>query len=225
MFPEAVLLAGPAPGWQARAMSSDPPTVVHLGAESLDEATDALCDAFRDYPVMRFVLKDAGEDYTRRLRALVAFFTDSRLARGYPVLGLRRDGRLLAAANVNPSHRRAAPRSLREHRDRLDATIGEAAVRRYEAFAASGDPFEPAEPHVHLGMIGVRREAQGQGLARVLLERVHALSAADPESVGVTLTTEMPGNVALYEHFGYTVRGHARLDELESWSMFRPDPR
>ena len=41
---------------------------------------------------------------------------------------------------------------------------------------------------------------------------------------GVTLTTEDPSNVPLYEHFGYQVVGHARVAPgLESWGFFRHD--
>ena len=34
--------------------------IVHPGLERFDEVVETLCDAFRDYPVMRFVLGDAG---------------------------------------------------------------------------------------------------------------------------------------------------------------------
>jgi hypothetical protein len=37
----------------------------------------------------------------------------------------------------------------------------------------------------------------------------------------VSLTTEVPQNVRLYEHFGYEVVGHARVSpELETWGLF-----
>jgi hypothetical protein len=52
---------------------------------------------------------------------------------------------------------------------------------------------------------------------------VHALSRDDPESGGVSLSTENPRNVALYEHVGYVVRGHAIVSpELETWALYRP---
>ena len=36
--------------------------------------------------------------------------------------------------------------------------------------------------------------------------------------------TEDAGNVALYEHLGYEVTGHAIVaPELETWNFFRPD--
>ncbi len=73
-------------------------------------------------------------------------------------------------------------------------------------------------------MIGVRRRAQGQGLAGRLLDRVHTLSAADDRSRGVTLTTEVASNVGLYERFGYHVVGTADVaSAFTTWAMYRPD--
>ena len=80
------------------------------------------------------------------------------------------------------------------------------------------------EPHIHLNMIGAVRSIQGEGFGRALLEAVHAYSADDPASSGVTLTTETPANASLYEHFGYTLVGEARIgDAFKSWGFYRPD--
>jgi ribosomal protein S18 acetylase RimI-like enzyme len=95
---------------------------------------------------------------------------------------------------------------------------------RFAAFAASGERFTPREPHYYLGMIGVLPELQGRGLARLILDEVHALSENDPGSTGVLLTTETERNLPLYERFGYTVIGRAEVEDLISWSLFRPDP-
>ena len=46
--------------------------VERLSRENAAEAIDALCAAFVDYAVMRFVLVDAGDAYEDRLRALIA---------------------------------------------------------------------------------------------------------------------------------------------------------
>jgi GNAT superfamily N-acetyltransferase len=74
-------------------------------------------------------------------------------------------------------------------------------------------------------MIGVRAGFKGSGLGRRLLERVHHHSPEVAGSEGVSLHTEDPGNVPLYEHFGYEVTGRGRVaPELETWTLFRPDP-
>lgn len=200
---------------------------IRLSAERFDEVVAAFCDAFGDYPVMRYVIGEAGSDYDSRLEQLVGYFTEWRFCRAYPVLGIVSGGRIVAAANVNPPHRVPAPPSLEAAYARLRETLGEAAIARYEAFARAGEPFELEGPHFHLGMIGVIREAQGRGHARRLLEAVHAMSAADRDSCGVSLTTEAPRNLPFYEHFGYRIIGRGETPDgvLETWTLFRPDDR
>ena len=73
-------------------------------------------------------------------------------------------------------------------------------------------------------MLAVPTRYQGQGLARPLLDAVHALSREREDSCGVTLTTEREANVALYQHVGYRVVGRGTIvPGLETWGMYRPD--
>ena len=60
-------------------------------------------------------------------------------------------------------------------------------------------------------MLGVRRKDEGHGHARRLLDAPHEMSRRDPTSSGVTLNTEAPHNVPIYQHFGYDVISHVRL--------------
>jgi hypothetical protein len=58
----------------------------------------------------------------------------------------------------------------------------------------------------------------------MLMDHVHGMSRRDTLSEGVTLTTEDPSNVPIYEHLGYMVVGHARVSPgLKTWGFFRPD--
>lgn len=183
---------------------------------------DVLCESFHDYPVMRFVL-GTGPDYDARLRTLIGLFVAARVARGDLVLGISGPGgRLAAAALVNLPGNPTPAVWFDAGREAVWRELGAAERARYEAYGLASHAFDPAAPHHHLGMIGVRRASQGTGLARVLLEAVHAAAEAHPDSTGVSLTTELPRNVPLYEHFGYRVVGHTRIaPELETWSLFR----
>jgi GNAT superfamily N-acetyltransferase len=197
--------------------------VTRLSSAQTAEAVTVLCDAFRDYPVMRYVL-GSRDDYDRRLRTLIGFFVSARVYRDEPVLGIHdRDGTLSAAALVSFPDEREAPEALVARRESVWAELGAAERERYEAFGTACAQFVVASPHYHLNMIGVRRPHVGRGLARKLLESVHQLSDADDASGGVTLSTETPQNLPLYEHFGYRLLGHARVDDgLDSWAFFRP---
>jgi hypothetical protein len=200
-----------------------------IRVEDPEEVVSVLAEAFRDYPVMRFVLGPGRPDYGRDLMTLVRFFVMNRVLRDEYLFGVRGDRGLEAAATMSRlgtprSGPGAAARSLEELKTRTWADLGAEARDRYEAFGAACAPFVPTGPHLHLNMIGVRDRVRGTGRARVLLDHVHAFSRNDPRSDGVSLSTEKAENVPLYQHVGYVVVGHAVVSpELETWALYRPD--
>lgn len=200
--------------------------LVHLTADRFDETVAVYCDAFHDYPVMRYVIGNAQEKYDDRLQSLIGYFTEYRFSRDYPVLGIESvDGCLVAAASINPVESVPEPPSLQQTYDNMCAELGEAAINRYKAFVAACDPFEPEQEHVHIGMIGVIGMEQGNGHARRLMDAVHEMSRQDQDSCGVSLTTELSRNLSFYEHFGYRILGRGVTPDgsLETWTLFRPD--
>ena len=198
--------------------------VVELGEDDVGEVVDVLCESFSDYPTMRFVLGPDSAHYEKQLRTLVHFFVMARVLRGELLLGIGADAGLNAAALVSRPDGSEAPPELGYLREKVWAELGTSARGRYEAFGDACSPFQVPVPHIHLNMIGVRRRAQGEGLGRLLIEHVHLLSRDDPESEGVTLTTEDSANVSLYEYLGYRVVGKAVVaPELTTWGFFRPD--
>ena len=202
-----------------------PVTVDALGPAAAAAATDVLSEAFRDYPVMRYVL-GSDPEYDRRLRVLFEFFLAARLLRQEPVLGVLDGTAVVGVAAVTLPGARAAPPELARLRESVWATLGAAARARYETFGTVTGRFTVSAPHHHLNMIGVRRSHAGRGWGRRLVDAVHDLAAADSGSAGVSLTTESPANVALYRHLGYQLLGHAPVaDRLETWAFFRPSHR
>lgn len=193
-----------------------------LPPERATEVTALFVDAFRDYPVMRYVL-GPGPDYDERLPLLIGLFVAGRALRGEPMLGIEDpDGTLVGAATMSrPGAEPPAPfLTLRES---VWSTLGGAARERYERYGATADRFRVEAPHHHLNMIGIRRTHAGRGLSRPLLEAAHRLTRDDPAATGVTLNTENPANVSYYEHFGYRVLGHATVAPgFETWAFFRP---
>jgi GNAT superfamily N-acetyltransferase len=195
-----------------------------LGSGQADDAISVLCDSFRRYPVMRYVLGDSSRDYDGRLRTLIGLFVAARVLREEPLLGVRNQtGTLAGVAVVTLPGDRPSPEELSLRREAVWRDLGRAERERYERFSSSGGEYEVETPHHHLNMIGVRGSQAGQGFGRVLLEAVHDLAAQHPGSSGVTLTTEDARNLGLYQRFGYGILGHTQVsDELESWSLYRP---
>lgn len=197
-------------------------TAVLLHVEAEAAIAEVLSEAFRDYPVMRHVIGDE-PDYDARLRRLVGFFVARRLRQGGPGFGVIEGGDVVAAAVLTRPVEPEMPPEVADLRDELWAELGEPARRRYDGYAAATRAFFDERPHHHLNMIGVRDAHRGRGLARPILTAMRELAARDPGSAGVSLTTEVPANVRLYEHFGYTVTAHVQIAPgFESWGMFLP---
>jgi ribosomal protein S18 acetylase RimI-like enzyme len=157
---------------------------------------------------------------------LVHFFVMARVFRGEVLLGISSDSHegLIGTALVSRPGGAHVPSEFLRLRDEVWTELGSDARDRYGAFSAACAPFQIEAPHLHLNMIGVRNVAQGTGVGRRLIDSVHELSRTDPRSVGVSLTTENPANVALYRHCGYEVVGEALVaPELTTWGFFRPD--
>lgn len=196
--------------------------LIELPHARADEAVEVLCAAFRDYPVMRYAIGDAGDDYDRRLHVLIGLFVASRVMRGHPIYAVEDAGRPVAVATTTPSGALKPPEALQPRIDAVWADLGAEARARFERLVAVWDSIPMPEPNVHLNMLGTLPSHQGKGLGRLLLERVQELSRETPGSKGVTLSTEDAKNVLLYEHCGYRVIGHARVgDTLETWLLFR----
>ncbi|HEY0736590.1 MAG TPA: GNAT family N-acetyltransferase [Herpetosiphonaceae bacterium] len=78
------------------------------------------------------------------------------------------------------------------------------------------------EPHYYLSTIGVVSEAQGQGLASLLIKPF--LAQADAQASSTYTETMTPSNVPLYEHYGFRCMEQFDIPEtdLSIWSLYRP---
>jgi ribosomal protein S18 acetylase RimI-like enzyme len=99
--------------------------------------------------------------------------------------------------------------------------LGDDARLRYEEYTRASNFFADYPPHLHLNMIGVRRGLKGSGLGRSLLEKTRALAEENPSWHGVSLTTENPRNIDLYQYFGYEKVGHGTFGPgLQTWGLY-----
>ena len=197
--------------------------VVPLRTDHTESVVTVFCEAFHDYPVMRYVLGPHG-DYDARLRHLLHLFVMGRVHRSEPWFGIFSGSGLIAAATVSYPDAGPSPEAFRALQEQTWGELGPEALARYDEYASVWNGFLPEVPHAHLNMIGTLDSARGQGLGRLLMNRVHQLSLDTPGSEGVSLTTEDPRNVPMYEHVGYEVIAHQRIaPELETWGMYRED--
>lgn len=203
---------------------SDLRRVVSVGPEHTAATVELMAEAFHDYPVMHHVLGREG-DYEARLHRLTYLFVMARVLRDDPMFGIF-DGDTLAAAATVSYPDAAPPQSLLDLFAETWRALGADAGLRYEAYANVWQNFLPKVPHAHLNMIGTLNAYRGQGLGRLLMEHVQRFAMDIPGYEGVSLTTENPANVPMYEHVGYEVIAHRRVTrELETWGMYRPHRR
>lgn len=198
-------------------------TVVRLGRGDTDAVVTLMAEAFHDYPVMRHVLGTEG-DYEQRLHRLTYLFVMSRVLRDDPMFGIYDGDVLAAAATVSFPDGPEPPRALLNLFAETWTDLGHDTGLRYETYANVWQNFLPKVPHAHLNMIGTLNRYRGQGLGRLLMEHVQRFAMEIPGYEGVSLTTENPANVPMYEHVGYEVIAHQRVTpDLETWGMYRPN--
>lgn len=188
-----------------------------------NNAVEVLASAFHEYPVMRYILKDSDTNYPEHLEALVGFFCETRLTRDWPLLGVYSGQDLAAIAGINEPIFKPWPEALHDVYNQLGQVIGKGAIQRMEAYDSQAGRYEPKIAHYYLGIIGVLPGHQGKGYAKFLIEKIIEVSESDPNSNGISLSTEKKENIPIYEHFGFNVTGEADIEELHTWCMFRYD--
>lgn len=200
-------------------------SIVACGRDRKSEALDVLCDAFYNYPVMRYVLADAGADYDAQLRQLIDFFCEARLVRGVPMYAIEAQGQIAAVALVSPPAERDMPAELARGYEDLIAALGQTADTRMECYDAACEAGDPGTPSHYLGVLGARSTHQRQGYGRQLAEHATQLVREDGGSTGLLLNTETEKNIGYYEQLGFHVAGEADAEQLHTWSMFWPTDR
>jgi ribosomal protein S18 acetylase RimI-like enzyme len=196
--------------------------IEYLSGKNTSEVVKVLSDAFYDYPVIRYVLKNKSS-YEERLQKLVGFFIAARVLRKEPIIGIyNSENILVAAAIVTLPGDIRVPKELINQREILWKELGNEEQIRYEKYGDAAGSLLPNEPHHHLNMIGVIPEYKGKGLSLKLINEVEKLVTSHPLSTGLSLITESKSNVKLYTHFGFNEIGYARVDNnLETWAFFK----
>lgn len=185
--------------------------VEKLFEENIPEVADVLCEAFYNYPVMKYVLGKK-EDYDTSLRKAVTFFVSARALRKEPLLGIyNSENKLVAAATITLPGEIPSPSELYKLRDKLWAELGSEEKARYDNYGNVAFGLLPKEHHHHLNMIGVRNAYRGKGFARRLINEVEKLVLDHPTSTGISLNTEVESNVNFYLHLGYDLVGKATV--------------
>ncbi|MDA2806119.1 GNAT family N-acetyltransferase [Nocardiopsis suaedae] len=179
----------------------------------LPAIADTLADAFADYPWTRWAVPADG--YAERLRALQLYFAE-RIGLPYGRVWTTADH---AAASVwtvpdteIPADLFTSPELAALYGDRLPE------VGRADALLEAHRPHRPCW---FLATVGVRRDRQGEGLGRAVVEP--GLHAADAAGAPVFLETATADNVRIYRRLGFEVTAEVDLPggAPTTWCMER----
>jgi ribosomal protein S18 acetylase RimI-like enzyme len=200
------------------------PQIVTLGRENLDDAIEVLFHSLVNDPLPHYLFETSNVDYQHSLRELFRFSCEVRLDLDWPLLGCIFNSALAGVAGLSEPEEVPWPESLSKTYRKMRSVIGPQAIERLERYSEIVDSYRPEDPHFYLGVLGVHPSFQGRGLGALLMKEINSISAKHLTSMGVGLDTENPINVRFYERFGYRVVAHMKIDGIDLWSMFRPDP-
>lgn len=189
--------------------------------ERLGELSEVAADAYRDYPLHTWFTKGRYDPVAsgRIMQASLApmkddavIYADSEDLQGFAVwvpLGFTGSKTFPFLRNGGLSLLlRCGPGILRK-------------LLVYESFAMNLKKKYTGHVDWYLYNLSVRSSAQGQGLAKKLLQPM--LAFCDDENMLTYLETNKKSNVSLYEHFGFDLRETNRIpgSPVEHYSMVR----
>ncbi|WP_331750005.1 MULTISPECIES: GNAT family N-acetyltransferase [unclassified Streptomyces] len=182
---------------------------------TVDACARVLADAFAREPAVSWV--GGGSSAARENWFDATLRADATIpgSRRYALTG--DGGRPIAVAVLTPPGARLSPAAQAQWAARTLARCGPRSVQRtlrYLDLTEAGAP----ESAWTLEFIGVVPGAAGRGAGRRLLDRLLADTSA---TAGVFLTTADPGNVALYQHFGFVTLRHLSVGPLNVATMLR----
>ncbi|OGN90844.1 MAG: hypothetical protein A2158_05175, partial [Chloroflexi bacterium RBG_13_46_14] len=179
--------------------------------------------AFEDDPVINYFLAGHTDDYQEKLRDLFRYQCLMYVEMDLPIFGTVRNSLITGIACLSVPEKKDRPDSLFEADKKFETAIGLESFNRIKRYMKMNKEHTPERPHHYLAALGVHPDFQGQGFARILLDRMHEISENHGISTGIYLETAKMKNVEMYEHFGYSLSAIEKLDGIVDLRyMFRP---
>ncbi len=180
------------------------PQIVVLGKGQAAAGAAALAASHADYPAFAHIYPDA----QRRARVLSAFF-EATVRDAIPfcaVYAAVEAGTVLGIAVWLPpgAFPWSGPRKLRATGAFMKVWAADPkGFRTFTQLGINSELNHPSDSHWSLEALGIRPDAQRQGLGSRLVRPI--LERADSEGVECYLETSNPANIAFYTRFGFRV--------------------
>ena len=203
-------------------MTTAQPTVQRAAAPHEDVLSSTLADAFRDDPVLAFLIPPDMSDRDDRVTAFFGSMIRSYLRRDKHVF-LAGDGQG-AALWGPPGHWRLPPGEIVRETPASIKAFGRNLPKALRVLNQI-EGLHPKEPnHWYLAFLGTRCDSQGQGVGSAMLREV--LAQADDTRTPAYLESSNERNLTLYERHGFRVVEEIKLLGVgpTMWRMWR-DPQ
>lgn len=194
-----------------------------LDPSQVDELAQLLALAFEKGSGVSKICNAEGKELQRRLHFLFRTGLTVQAAANQPVLSITKDEQIIGIAVIQEPA--SSFSILAQIRWFLAISLGISPLVTWQLWQNLRilERHHPPQPHYYLRLLGVHPSFQGKGYARILLDTLHAHSAADSRSTGVYLETANSQNIAFYKYFGYHLQAVVNIDGVENFIMFRPD--
>ena len=189
--------------------------IANLEEGELEEAAELASRAFIPTPLVKAVMNGDGEKQRKGLqkgmKRLLGHATGN-------VLIVRQEARLAGVMRMVtwPDCQKAAMPLFVVPFAFL--AMGRAAINVYK-FRKTWGMYDPKQSHWHLDPLCVLPDLQKQGIGSALLMRFCEL--VDEQKMDAYLETDQPGNVRLYERFGFKVKETEPVLGVPNWFMWR----
>jgi ribosomal protein S18 acetylase RimI-like enzyme len=188
-----------------------------LRAEELGAAAALLARAYRDNAWMVALL---GDDQDLRERVMCSAHRFRISALEPPAIVARSGGELMGICGFDaPAATTARSQDDQVAFVKIATEAGPDVLPRLMEMLTGFGRRAPAEPHWHLGPVGVSVNAQKRGIGSRMLELF--CGRLDGNGDVCFLETEEPDNVRLYEKFGWVVTDEAKVLGVPGWFMLR----
>lgn len=196
-------------------------SMIRLGMDDIDWATELLTGAFIDEPPVTQLFREPHR--RRQARYFMRCSCAYALLFGECYTTPEREG--VALWLLPGQTKMTFGRMYRAGMLSAPLRLGLSAFRRFADFAAHTEKFHQASapmPHYYLFALGVSPSAQGRGVGGLLLKEM--LARIDAERAAAYLETQKEKNVGLYRKFGFEVTAQGEFPKLEglcNWGMLR----
>jgi len=204
----------------------DDVTVVRLDERFNRQARSLLYHSYKDEPTFKYLLDAHRPGYKQRIRATIRELIRLHMDRGEFVFGVihKAEDRLLGVAFFSDLQLKMDISKQLMWRLKMILTAGFAGTRRFVKYFNDVQESLPSKNHRMVSLIGIHPDFQKQGLGKLLLESIHAISDQDDNSIGLFLDTGNNRYLDFYRSLRYEVFTELPLGQLKEFVLFRPNP-